>query len=164
MPASEARRSLPERRWTALAGLAGLACVCLFGQVEPAPAAVVRAACDPVAGPLIAVDGLLRCDAVVACDGGPVVAGDAFTAAAGCAERVGRMAPADIEALALPVDLATASEAELASLPGIGPELARRIAAARPRRRVDELLAVDGIGPARLAAIRPRARIGPAAR
>jgi hypothetical protein len=152
--------SAPGRRWTALAWTAALACACLFGQVGTAPAAPVRPGCDPVAGPLIAVDGLLRCEAVVACDGGPVVAGDAFAAADGCVVRTGRMAPADIEALALPVDLTTASEAELASLPGIGPALARRIAAARPLHHVDEQLRVDGIGPARLAAIRPRARVG----
>lgn len=150
-----------ERRWTALAWAGAALCACLSGQVgSAAPAVPAQPACDPLADPLVMVDGHLRCGSVVACDGGAVVAGDAFAASDACAVRVGRMPAADLEALALPVDVASASQAELESLPGIGPELARRIALGRPYRDLDDLLRVDGIGPARLAALRSRARVG----
>jgi len=50
------------------------------------------------------------------------------------------------------LDLNSATAAELEELPGIGPELARRIIAYReahgPFRSVKELLNVPGIGPA----------------
>lgn len=154
----------PERRWSVLAWAGALACACLLVHIATAaPPDPSRPACDPVTGPLVAIDGLFHCGSPQACDGGAAVAGDAFAAGEGCAVRVGRMSGGDIEALGLPVDLATASADELASLPGIGPELARRIVAGRPYRDVDDLLRVDGIGPARLAALRPRARVGTAA-
>jgi hypothetical protein len=149
----------PERAWTRLAWLGAVACVCLVGQVAAGPRpATLASACDP-AGAAIVVDDLLRCDPVVACDGGVVRSGDAFTGAGACAARIGRMSADDLEALAVPIDLATATLADLESLPGIGPELARRIAAARPYHAIDDLLRVDGIGPVRLAAIRPRVRV-----
>lgn len=44
------------------------------------------------------------------------------------------------------VNLNTASQAELESLPGIGPTYAERIIAARPFRSVEQLLSVSGIG------------------
>lgn len=153
-----------DRRTTVLAWAAGLTCICLLGQVTAGPSQPrVVSACDPAVDPLIVVDGVFRCEPVAACDGGEVRAGDTFTAADGCSVRSGRMAGADLEALAIPVDLATASQDELASLPGIGPELARRIAAARPLRTIDDLLRVDGIGPVRLAAMRSRVRVPAAA-
>jgi predicted flap endonuclease-1-like 5' DNA nuclease len=150
-----------ERRWSVLAWAGALACACLLVHVATgAPTAPPRPACDPVTAPLVVIDGLFRCGAPRACDGGAAVAGDALAAGDGCAVRVGRMSGGDIEALGLPVDLDSASADELASLPGIGPELARRIVAGRPYRDVDDLLRVDGIGPARLSALRPRARVG----
>ena len=62
------------------------------------------------------------------------------------------------QAAVLPLDLNKAQRHELEALPGIGPELARRIVAYRERagrfRRADELLKVPGIGPKRYAALR----------
>nr|WP_325302480.1 helix-hairpin-helix domain-containing protein [uncultured Dysosmobacter sp.] len=59
-----------------------------------------------------------------------------------------------------PLDLNTASAEELTALPGIGPELARRIVEHRetagPFTAVEELLEVPGIGEAKLAALEGR--------
>jgi competence protein ComEA len=56
-------------------------------------------------------------------------------------------------------DLNTATVQELESLPGIGPTLAAAIIDFRskngPITRVDQLLAVDGLGPKKIEAIRP---------
>jgi competence ComEA-like helix-hairpin-helix protein len=63
------------------------------------------------------------------------------------------------------LDLNAASPAELESLPGIGPTLARRIVAHRRAhgrfREVGELIAVRGIGPRLLARIEALVRAGP---
>lgn len=53
-----------------------------------------------------------------------------------------------------PIDLNTATEAQLQSLPGIGPALAKRIVEARPFATVDDLTRVRGIGPAVMERIR----------
>jgi competence protein ComEA len=54
------------------------------------------------------------------------------------------------------VDLNTASARLLGTLPGVGPVTAERIIARRPFHRLDDLLRVPGIGPARLEALRDR--------
>lgn len=54
------------------------------------------------------------------------------------------------------IDLNTASERLLTTLPGIGPVTAREIIARRPYHALDDLLRVPGIGPVRLEALRPR--------
>ena len=63
-----------------------------------------------------------------------------------------------------PLDVNSAAPEELESLPGIGPELARRIVAYReahgPFRSVEGLLEVPGIGPAILARIRDLITVG----
>ena len=53
-----------------------------------------------------------------------------------------------------PVNVNTASQSQLESLPGIGPVIARRIIAGRPWRSVNALINVKGIGEKRLAGIR----------
>ncbi len=62
-----------------------------------------------------------------------------------------------------PLDLNAASAEELTSLPGIGPELARRIVECRetagPFTAVEELLEVPGIGEAKLAALEGRVTV-----
>lgn len=57
------------------------------------------------------------------------------------------------------LDLNTATQADLETLPGIGPVIARAIVEAREARgsfqAVEDLLAVKGIGPARLSRLAP---------
>jgi competence protein ComEA len=52
------------------------------------------------------------------------------------------------------IDVNTADLETLETLPGVGPQTARAIVAARPFASVDDLERVPGIGPARLAALR----------
>lgn len=65
-----------------------------------------------------------------------------------------RRASAGKKSLAGPVDLNTGTTADLQSISGIGPVLAGRIIAARPYKKVDDLLRVTGIGPKLLEKIR----------
>lgn len=62
-----------------------------------------------------------------------------------------------------PIDLNTASAAQLEELPGVGPSIAQRILEHRekngPFASVDALLEVSGIGPATLEKIRDRASV-----
>jgi DNA uptake protein ComE-like DNA-binding protein len=53
------------------------------------------------------------------------------------------------------IDVNTATEKELRSVPGIGPIMAARIIAARPFRSADDLKKVNGIGDKNYARIRP---------
>ena len=65
------------------------------------------------------------------------------------------------------LDVNKASAEEFAQLPGIGPKLAGRIVSFRkkhgPYRRVEDLLAIRGIGYKKWKAIRPYLQIGPKA-
>ena len=56
-----------------------------------------------------------------------------------------------------PIDINNASTAQLETLPGIGPDIARAIVKGRPYANVDDLEKVNGIGPVTLEKIRPRA-------
>jgi competence protein ComEA len=64
---------------------------------------------------------------------------------------------------ARPVDLNTAGEKALLSLPGVGPSTAKAILAYRAAqgkfRSVDDLMQVKGIGPKKMEALRPYARV-----
>jgi competence protein ComEA len=84
--------------------------------------------------------------------------------------RVGEVVPADAtggsgsaSSAAQPVDLNTASIAQLETLPGVGPATAQAIVDYRAQhgrfRSVDDLLNVRGIGPAKLDAMRPLVRV-----
>jgi competence protein ComEC len=53
------------------------------------------------------------------------------------------------------IDINSASQTELESLPGVGPTIARRIIEGRPYRTVDDLQRVKGIGEKRWSEIRP---------
>ena len=63
--------------------------------------------------------------------------------------------PAKRQGKAGRIDLNTADRSTLEGLPGIGPEIADAIIAARPFKSVDDLEDVRGIGPARMADLRP---------
>ncbi len=134
------------------------------GADEPALPATIACA------PAVTIDGVLHCAAAVgdalerSCPALPRVgphaprSGDALVVADGCI-RGARIPGPDLVALGVPIELNTASLAELEALPGIGPALARRIAGARPLVRVDDLLRVHGVGTKRLAGLRPHVTV-----
>ncbi|HET8969442.1 MAG TPA: helix-hairpin-helix domain-containing protein, partial [Candidatus Nanopelagicales bacterium] len=71
--------------------------------------------------------------------------------------------PAAGDAAQAPVNLNTADAAALDTLPGVGPATARAIIDHRTRNgpfeNVDQLLEVKGIGPAKLADLRPHVTV-----
>lgn len=54
-----------------------------------------------------------------------------------------------------PLDVNTATAAQLQSLPGVGPEMAKGIVKGRPYSKPDDLLKVKGIGPKTLEKMTP---------
>lgn len=58
------------------------------------------------------------------------------------------------------VNINTATQEQLESLPGIGPKKAQAIIAGRPYNSVDELDRVPGIGPKILAQLKPEVTVG----
>lgn len=79
--------------------------------------------------------------------------------------RRGEAAPPPLvdDAPARPVDVNTATADQLDALPGVGPATAQAIVEYRtahgPFRSVDDVAKVRGIGPAKLAALRPKIRV-----
>ena len=71
-------------------------------------------------------------------------------------------APSKEPVVSLDINRATAED--FATLPGIGPELARRIVAFRdkhgPFRRIEDLMVIKGMGRKKWRAIRPYIRVG----
>jgi hypothetical protein len=85
--------------------------------------------------------------------------GDRLEVSSGCGIARSRISGPALRMLGLPIDVNRASVEDLEALPGLGPVMAARIAAARPFRTLDELREVSGIGPLRFAALRQAAEI-----
>ena len=132
------------------------------GLVRLRPGARVAEAVAAAAGPTADADVTSLNQARVLADGEQVRvprAGEPVLALPGPS---GAARPAGTGSSA-PVDINRASTVELEALPGVGPATATAIVAWRDEnggfRRVDDLLEVPGIGPARLERLRPLVRV-----
>lgn len=63
--------------------------------------------------------------------------------------------PAALSQISGKVNLNSASQAEIESLPGVGPALAGRIIDGRPYRSLEDLDRIKGVGPKMLERLRP---------
>ncbi len=86
--------------------------------------------------------------------------GQGTEAHARCDEGAG-MPPAVGLAIGLQLPLNAAREADLARLPGVGPNVARALIEARPFRSWDQVDAVKGVGPARLRTLQRSTTLDP---
>jgi len=141
----------------------GTVVVSVVGQVA-APGLVTLPAGSRVADALAAAGGLLP-EADPAAVNAAAVLGDGQQIAVGVpgAAPAAGAAPASGGVAGGPLDLNTATVADLDALPGIGPVLAQRIVDHRtahgPFRSVDQLDDVSGIGPAIFADLADRVRV-----
>jgi competence protein ComEA len=166
-PATPVVSSLPRTSLAAPAAGAGVA-----PSTTPASVVVQVAGAVRTPGLYRVASGARVADAITAA-GGVVGDGDAngLNLAARVVDgarifvpRVGEAAIASSDpasTIHAPIDVNSASVEELTALPGVGPALAQAIVAYRARHgpfpNVDALSLVGGIGPAKLAAIRPLA-------
>ena len=60
-----------------------------------------------------------------------------------------------------PVDVNTATVEQLATLPSVGPEIAKKIVKGRPYAKPEDLLKVPGIGEKTLEKMKPRLKFNP---
>lgn len=90
---------------------------------------------------------------------GQIASGSLITISPDGHYQLGRMAGTQLLTLGLPLELNTASVADLEALPGIGPALAQAIVTYRttygPFKKIDDLLQVSGIGSTKLENLRP---------
>jgi len=112
----------------------------------------------------VEVEGALVCDGEPLPFTGPVEIGRRVDAKGVPQEGESWLTGEGFEALGLPVDVEHADVERLSSLPGIGPERARRIVESRPLGGLAGLDTIPGVGPVTLSRLRHRARFGPARR
>lgn len=144
-------------RGTVLVGVLLAAGIWLRPPIEPVASRIVRLEGGAEAGWYEADDlGEAALDAGVEV---PLLAGvrdgDVVRIIDGVAVPSQEHAPIDSMALGRRLGINRASATELEALPGIGPALAARIVEGRPYRTVDDLDRVKGIGPKKVAALRP---------
>ncbi len=98
-------------------------------------------------------------------DNPPLSSGTLVTVEKDGRPHLGRMAGGRLLTLGLPLDLNQAAAQDLERLPGLGPELARRIILHRqehgPFQSLEELGQVKGIGPNKLAQLKPYVILAP---
>lgn len=141
-------------RWRLATALraAAPAAACVSGHVELVRAARARLVC------LDAPDGLPpSCAALAPSPGARLI----DSSEAGCAMDPMPIAAERRLALGGRLDLNRESPDGLVALPGVGPRMAARIAAARPFRDLADLERVRGIGPKKRAGLEPLLEIVP---
>jgi competence protein ComEA len=92
----------------------------------------------------------------------PAPAAEKKPVAAPAAKPAEKKAPAASPAAAAPVDLNTADQKALESLPGIGPALAKKIMEGRPFQSVEDLSRIKGLNKSKIDAIKDKVTVAAA--